>query len=469
MSQERTELAIIGAGPAGLAAAVTAARAGVAVTLIDEYPEMGGQYLRRSCLDERDGPIHRPRAQVVGERLREELSSRPVKFRPQTLVWDLSQDKTLALFGPRGAETLQAQAVIVAAGATERVVPFPGWTLPGVMTVGAMQTLVKQGVRPGQRVLLAGSGPLLLPVACQLVLAGATVVAVLEAAPWQAWCRCAGGLWGHWDKLREGRAYLRFLRRARVPLRLGWAVVRAFGRKEVEGVEIARLDGAGRLLSKSQEPLEVDAIGLGFGFVPATELTRLAGGEHQHRTEAGGLIPLCTDRLETTVSGLFAAGETTGIGGADLALLEGEMAGLAAAGQLGHGTEEEAQPRLVAAIRRRRHHLRLAARIHQLFRPPPALLENVTDETVVCRCEQVTAGEVRAAVRLGVRDLNALKTCTRAGLGFCQGRVCGSFLADFVARAAGCSADLIRPFSVRPPLKPVPLEVVAGKGETSQA
>jgi hypothetical protein len=218
-----TELAVIGAGPAGLAAAIAAARAGTQVTLIDEYPRPGGQYLKGAT-----HPNGSPPASATEQRawaLLPGLAQIEVAQRLQTLVWGL-EGKRLALYSPAGVDWLETKAIIVATGARELVIPFPGWTLPGVMTLGAAQVLAKgHGVLPGQRILLAGSGPLLLPVANKLAQRGAEVVAVLEATHPGQWLSHGAAVWGNWDRLREGWRYLQGLRRAGIPYRFGRTVV----------------------------------------------------------------------------------------------------------------------------------------------------------------------------------------------------------------------------------------------------
>jgi NADPH-dependent 2,4-dienoyl-CoA reductase/sulfur reductase-like enzyme len=458
-----TELVVVGAGPAGLVAATTAARAGAQVTLIDEYPRPGGQYLKGAAHANGAPPVSATERQARA--LLPDLAQFEVEQRLQTQVWGL-EGKRLALYSPAGVDWLQTKVIVVATGARELVIPFPGWTLPGVMTLGAAQLLAKgHGVLPGQRILLAGSGPLLLPVANELTQRGAEVVAVLEATHPGQWLSHGGAAWGNWDRLREGWHYLRGLRRARIPYRFGQTVVRAEGDEALENVVIARLDGQGNPLSGTEGTFEVDTLCLGFGFVPNVELTQLAGCEHRFDRRRGGWAPTVDERLETTVSGLLAAGETAGVGGAGAAMLEGRVAGLAAAWRLGYIDETRLAGEVAGLAGQRQRLQRFGAMLNTLFAPQPGLDAITTGETTICRCEGVTAGEVRAAVANGAASLDALKNWTRVGQGLCQGRTCGPLLARLLRQESGCSTETAGCFNVRPPLKPVPLGQLAVGGD----
>jgi NADPH-dependent 2,4-dienoyl-CoA reductase/sulfur reductase-like enzyme len=457
-----TELAVVGAGPAGLATAVTAARAGVHVTLVDEYPRPGGQYLKGTS-----SPLTATEKQ--GRALLRDLAELDVELRTETLAWGI-EGLRLALHTPHGLDWLEARTLVLATGAREWVIPFPGWTLPGVMTLGAAQILAKEhGIPPGRRVLLAGSGPLLLPVANELVRVGAEVVAVLEASHLGQWFRHAPAAWGNWDRLREGWHYLSGLRRARVPYRLGRTVIRALGSPaspakggaekggELQGAIVARLDREGHPVPGSEETVDIDALCLGFGFLPNIELAQLAGCAHEFDAARGGWVPRVDERMETTVPDLFVAGETAGVGGAGSAMMEGRIAGLTVAWRLGYISESELARELTRLAKRYRRLRRFGAMLNMLFAPRPGLDAIIADETPICRCEEVSAEEVRAAVARGVVELDALKTWARVGQGACQGRTCGPVLARLIARETGRSVAEVGVFHVRPPLKPVPL------------
>ena len=375
-----------------------------------------------------------------------------------------------------GAERMEADAVILATGARETVTPFPGWTLPGVMTVGAAQLLVKRhGVcpaGPGQRVLLAGSGPLLLPAAARLVEAGAHVVGVLEAARLDPSTLRQGGTlsgiseWAPalWDRLGEGWHYLSTLRKGRVPYRFGRAVVRATGVERVEAVDIAELDRTGTPLPGRTETWPVDLLCVGYGLVPNIELAHLAGARVCHGAALGGWAVEIDEvsGVQTTVPGLFAAGETSGISGASSALLSGRTAAMCAAAWLGRLPEAALQAEMARTARRRRQDARFGALINLLFGAPDGLTRAIPDDTPMCRCEEVTAGQVREAIAAGARSLDALKPALRAGQGLCQGRTCGPTLARLLAVETGRPVEASGLFQTRPPVKPVPLAAIAG-------
>jgi NAD(P)H-nitrite reductase large subunit len=398
-----------------------------------------------------------------------DLAELDVELRTETLVWGI-EGLRLALHSPQGLDWVEARTVILATGARELVLPFPGWTLPGVMTLGAAQILAKEhGILPGRRILLTGSGPLLPAVASQLVRRGAEVVAVLEAVHLDQWIPHAPATWGNWDRLLEGWRYLSHLYGAQVPYRPGRAVIRALGsslalakggaerRGELQAAVVTRLDRQGHPVPGSEETVDVDTLCVGFGFLPNVELAQLAGCAHEFDAARGGWVPRVDERMETTVPDLFVAGETAGVGGARAAMMEGRIAGLTVARRLGYISENELARELTRLAKRYRRLRRFGAMLNTLFAPRSGLDAIIADETHICRCEEVSAGEVRAAVARGMVELDALKTWTRVGQGACQGRTCGPVLARLIARETGRSGAEVGVFHVRPPLKPVPL------------
>ncbi|MEU6283257.1 NAD(P)/FAD-dependent oxidoreductase [Streptomyces sp. NPDC047028] len=459
----RPRLAVVGAGPAGLAGALAAAASGVHVTLVDAADQAGGQFFRQPATALR---ARRPQALHhqwrAWQRLRDGLERHVEGGRIEHLtghhVWCVERDSTgtptgfLIVHALRGAAqddgvAVHADAVLLATGGYEQVLPFPGWTLPGVVTAGGAQAMLKGGlVLPGRTVVVAGTGPLLLPVATGLAAAGARVAALVESADPRELLRRAPALASQPGKLAEGAWYAGLLLRHRVRTLARHTVVEAHGTDRLEAVTVAALDRGGRVRPDTARRIDCDTLAVGHGMLPHTDLAETLG------CTLAGMAVRVDGEQRTDVPGVWAAGESTGIGGAALALAEGHIAGRSIAARL-HGTEPD--PRGWAPAARTRARLRaFFAAADSVYAPPAGWADLVGDDTVVCRCEEVTAGDIRAAVgSLGAGDLRTVKLLTRAGMGWCQGRVC----APAVAGLTGCPLTPGR----RPFARPVPLGVLA--------
>ena len=444
-----TDLAVIGAGPGGLAAAITAARAGLRVTLIDESHQPGGQYLRGARQHPSRGFSH---AEQRANTFLQQLSRPNIDLQTGTFVWGI-EDHTLALSGANGSSSLQAEQIIIATGGRELVLPLPGWTLPGVMTLGAAQILAKEyGQLPGKRIVLAGSGPLLLAAANALLTKRAKILAFLETTHPTDWFSYAPAIWGNFERLGEGAAYLRTIRQHKIPYRFGQTVIRASGNSQLESITIARLDRFGKPIPGSEEQIQADTLCLGFGLIPNTELGQLAGCQQIYQPQRGGWVPFRDEYLQTSQPGIYAVGEAAGIGGAGMALLEGQIAALA----ITHRFDQ------ISALQRQlRPMRRFAAMLNTLFAPPLALNALADDETILCRCQEVRAGDIRQAIHQSNLNLSSLKNSTHTGQGQCQGRTCGPLLARLIASETHNPIETAGQFRPRPPIKPIPLGALA--------
>ncbi len=459
---ERLELVVIGAGPAGMEAAIAAAEANMAVTVIDGYARPGGQYFKQVSppLKSDNLTARQKQAEFLFGRM-EELG---VRVFSDTLVWNAypaieKGEWMLSLYGPGAPDSLQTKSLIIASGTYDRPVPFPGWTLPGVMTAGAVQIMLKtQQIIPGHRFLLSGTGPLQLAVGAQLIQAGAEVVAVLEAnSVGLAQFRHAPAMWGQWAKLREGWDYWSTLRRAGVPLHYGRAVIEARGQQEVEEVVTARLDTDMTPIPGTEQTVAVDTLVIGYGFLPSTELTRLLGCDHDYVPEQLYYVPRRNDEMQTSLPGVYAAGDGAGVGGVELSRIEGRIAGLAAARELGHldaATARNLLAREQPALARER---RFARMLTEMFAIGPGFTALAKDDTYICRCEEVTKQEIVEAIELGSDSLIWVKRMTRAGMGLCQGRVCGQWIARLLAEQLNKDPVDMLLDTVRPPIRPIPM------------
>ena len=440
------DVLVVGGGPAGLAAAAAAAQSGARTVLLDERARPGGQYFKPQGVRH---PHRLDRQHRRGEALRAQAASW-VAIESGALVWGGFARDEIAAIVDGAAVLFRPRRLILAPGAHERPVPIAGWTLPGVMTVGAVQGLVRSHrVSPGQRVVLAGNGPLLLQVACELLDGGAKVAAVVEAAaqPKPGVDVARLGVAGPFLAL-AGLRHLARLRRAGVPVLWDSRLLGCEGEERFERLAVATPKGVRRIAA--------DVCALNVGFVPETGLARALGAEH--RVSASGVLETVRSAAgRTSVEGLFVVGDGAALGGAMAALAQGRMAGLEAARELGLRVAS-----LVPSLRAWRRARAFQGALWRLYAADLPPLPG--DEVIVCRCEDVTAGRVRAAVVAGARSLASVKRATRAGMGRCQGRMCALTLQALCGGTAGeaghaapralVESDYAAP---RAPTRPVPI------------
>jgi D-hydroxyproline dehydrogenase subunit alpha len=406
-SGEAFDVLVIGGGPAGMAAAVRAAECGVNVGIVDDNPDLGGQIWRRDSGDGRG---------KQAARWFSLLRTSGVRILCQIKVFHQPEPGVLLAEGTADSYEFHYRTLVLATGARERFLPFPGWTLPNVMGVGGLQVMVKSGLPiRGKRVVVAGTGPLLVAVAAYLRKQGAEIPLICEQAPWSRLAEFSWGLTAHPSKIIEA-LHLR-KQTAGIPFAANCWPIAAHGRKALESVTVSRRE--------ELETITCDYLACGFHLVSNTELALLSGCQL-----SDGYVQV-DDFQQTTVKRVFCAGEPTGIGGVELSLLEGQIAGYAAGGR-----DTEARklfgPR--AAWRR------LARRMDRVFRLRDELRNLSSPDTIICRCEDVSYSHLQEHT-----SWRSAKLHTRCGMGPCQGRICGpatSFLFQWNSE------------SVRPPISP---------------
>ena len=446
------DFAIVGAGPAGMAAAVLAGELGLNTVLLDEQPAPGGQIYRAVERADAGSPLGDD--YLAGGRLTDALRASAVAYRPETTVWHIEPDGTLWLADADGTERITARRVLVATGAIERPVPIPGWTMPGVMTVGAAQILLKTAdTVPEGRAVLAGQGPLLYLAALQLARAGAPPVAILETTP-HGNCHAAlahlGGWWAGRRMLAKGFGLMLGVRRAGIPIRRGVRGLRALGRNRVEGVA---WDGG---------EIAADHLFLHEGVIPNTQIGMALQLEHRWNEAQLCWRPVLDEWGRSSLPDIAIAGDGGGIFGAEAAALSGRLAALDAATALGRTTTAERDRRAApirAALAREQA---LRPFLDALYRPDPSVLVPPGEDTIACRCEEVTVGRIRHAVRLGAPGPNQLKAFTRCGMGPCQGRICGPIVSAVIAAERRVPIAEVGAYRPRAPYKPITVGAIAG-------
>jgi NADPH-dependent 2,4-dienoyl-CoA reductase/sulfur reductase-like enzyme len=455
------DVAIVGAGPAGLGAAAITAGAGLTTLLLDENPTPGGQIYRAvttTPLKERSilGGDYWAGAALVAE-----AQASGAEIVGGATVWSLDASRELAASWAGTSRFIKARRVILATGALERPFPIPGWTLPGVMTAGALQTLLKSsGLVPDGRLVLAGTGPLLWLFAAQLLRAGARIEALLDTTPWANYLRALPHVpaFAISRYAAQGLALRREVAR-QVEVVSGVTRLRAEGQGGLASVAFAARSGERRLMA--------DVLALHQGVVPNVNLAMAAGIAHRWQPAQLCWVPVLDAAGNTSIDGIAIAGDGTGIGGALAAEAQGRLAGLAAVAavapeRLARVPDRQLLAQALARAERGR------ALLDQLFAPPrwSRLPEG---DTIVCRCEEVTAGQLLEAVGIGAMGPNQAKAFLRCGMGPCQGRLCGLTVTELISKARGVAPAEVGYFRLRPPVKPITLAELAAMAHTQRA
>jgi D-hydroxyproline dehydrogenase subunit alpha len=449
------DLAVVGAGPAGLSAAVAAAERGLRVALVDGAAQTGGQYWRHP--DERHlasyahpestGHHHWKHYRDLRAKLHRAVERGGLVHVAGRHVWRIDRGDTLLLRTTAAYEadavapaerTIRAERIVLATGAYDRQLPVPGWTIPGVMAAGGVQALLKANqVTAGRRAVVAGTGPFLLSVAAGLANAGVDVVAVCDANALTRWAATPLRAVQEPGKLLEGAGYAATFVKSRIPLHTRTVVTRVEGVGRVSRVAVARVDARGRVRPGTERTIEADLVALGWGFTPQLELAIGLGAQTRIDVDSS-LIAVVDPDQRSTVPGVYLAGEVTGIGGAVQSCVEGELAALTAAVDAGHADDPRTRRRLRRRIARGR---RFAVGMHRASPVPADWSSWLADDTVVCRCEEVDAHTVRRTVHdLAADDARDVRVTARPGMGLCQGRVCGFALSCLVSAETGRAA-----------------------------
>jgi NADPH-dependent 2,4-dienoyl-CoA reductase/sulfur reductase-like enzyme len=456
MAMDNPRVVVVGAGPAGVRAAEALVKHGLRPLVIDEAPLAGGQIYRQP-----PPGFRRTTKELYGfEAAKAEAIHRTfdgltnvIDYRPRTLAWNV-QDRVLYTACDDVVTPVSFDALLLATGATDRVLPFPGWTLPGVYTLGGSQVALKhQGCAVGRRMVFLGSTPLLYLVAYQYVRAGAEVVAVLDTAPFSAKIRAVPKLLSNTSMFVKGLYTIAALRRLGVAIEHGVRPVAVDGDDAVAGL-LYRRPGGGEVR------VDCDAVAFGFGLRPESQLADLADCGFRFDPVFRQWLPQCGNDGRAG-EGVYMAGDGARIGGADAAEVSGELAALSLIEDLGGGPGDKA--RSVKLSRRLSSLVRFQAGLAGAFPWPADMARSLPDDAIVCRCEKVTAGEVRQAVQRplgGGCEINRAKAFSRIGMGRCQGRFCGLASAELSAAVQERDISTVGRLRGAGPVKPIKLATV---------
>jgi hydrogen cyanide synthase HcnB len=455
MTKSLLQPVIVGAGPAGVRAAQTLVAHGIRPVVLDEAPRAGGQIYRRP-------PVHfqrsartlygfeAQRAQALHSAF-DSLKSQ-MDYRPDSLVWNAQGGQLDVLHGPtQTTHSLPYQQLIVATGATDRVLPIPGWTLPGVYALGGAQVALKyQGCAIGQRVVFMGTGPLLYLVAYQYAKAGVAVAAVLDTAYFSDQLAALPAMLTQPAVLAKGLYFVAWLRAHGVGVHTGVRPLRVLGTTRVQAV--AWHDG------QQERTLDCDAIGFGYALRSETQLADLLGCRFAFAQQQRAHLPERDAAGRSSVAGVYLAGDGAGIMGADAAEWAGERAALALLADHGVAVAAARAQTLEKKLQRLQT---FRAGLERAFPFPQAWAAQAPDGLVVCRCENITAGDLRRTAQAhGADEMNRLKALSRVGMGRCQGRSCGVAAAEILAHATGKPVEQVGRLRGQAPIKPIPIHLL---------
>lgn len=457
MNLEPIDVVVIGAGPAGMAGARTLAELGISVVLLDEQVDAGGQIYRgitsaSPARREMLGPDY-----AAGSSLADALKGSMVRHETGASVWQVTRERQVHYLKDRRVRSFAAKSVLLATGAMERPFPIPGWTLPGVMTAGAAQILLKTaGIGPQGPVVLAGCGPLLYLLGWQYLRAGIAISALVDTSRRDDYWRARGHLLEAlraWPYLRKGISLLRALRKGEVPHYTGAEGLQVEGEAQVQALSFV-VDG-------QQHRLPASTVLLHQGVVPNIQFTQALRAQHRWDDAQLCFVPEIDQWGRLDVPFISAAGDGTGIGGAQAAALQGQLAALGLARDLGRITPAQRDSRAAPLRDQLEKNLRIRPFLDALYRPRDENRIPPRDDVTICRCEEVTAGDIRRFVELGCSGPNQAKSFGRCGMGPCQGRMCGLTVTEIIARTRGLSPDEVGYFRIRPPIKPITLGELA--------
>jgi len=462
--KSKYDIVIVGSGFSGIVAAGVLAEYNLNILMVDENIHLGGQLLRK--IPEKLGDYshyHPDHIKKIGFRFLENVKRQKITILNRTCVVGIYPKNRLMLESDhKEISEVTGDILLFATGARERFIPFKGWTLPGIYSTGMVQVLIKSsGVLPAKEILVGGSGLFLFSVGYELLKNGGKILAILEQTGMIDKIQMLPLLFHQFSKFAEGGKFLAKIYFSGVPVKYRRKIIEARGNKTLEEVVTGKVDANGKLIQGTEKIIKTGAMAIGYGFVPNIEGPQLAGCQLNYAKDLGGWIVSVNDGLETSIENILAAGEITGVGGALKSINEGYIAANTILMKLGKIDDTDYQRKLKKLNKERIHHLKFAHYFNSLYQVSESGLMDIPDDTVVCRCEDITIGDIKKGIANGYTDPLALKSGMRVSMGNCQGRTCGPMVYDLLHLLTESSPEAIGTFKARPPLKPISIEALA--------
>ncbi len=461
MKNKKYNIVIIGSGFSGIAAVNYLAGKGLSILIVDENFHLGGQLLRKIPEKLGKNKNYSPDyIKKIGNRFLKNLESHDIEISNHSSVIGIYDNNELLIeIDNKKVESVRFETVIFATGARERFLPFKGWTLPGVYSAGMSQVLMKSsGVLPASEIVVGGSGLFLFSAAYEFLKNGAKVLSVIESTGISGKMKMLPTLLHNFSKITEGARYLGKIGISGVPIRFNTKIIEARGDGSLKEIVTGKTDSKGRLIAGKEKIIRTGGFAYSYGFVPNTELPNLAGCDLKFRKELGGWVVEVNEKMETSVPGIYCAGEVTGVGGALKSINEGQLVSISILERF--GISDMIIGKKKKLLKARKYHLDFTKYFNTLYGINDKEIYDIPDDTIICRCEDVKMGDIREAVSSGFISPGSLKTSVRAGMGNCQGRTCGPIIYDLLAASSGTKGNNFTPFSNRPPLKPVKINTL---------
>jgi NADPH-dependent 2,4-dienoyl-CoA reductase/sulfur reductase-like enzyme len=457
-------IVIVGSGLAGMAAADLLSRYGLHVLVADDNAHTGGQLLRKALYTEKgQGRFKTDWVKRHGFKLAERLKQSSIQILNGTQVLGIYPEHSILLETPDGRTSEhRADAIILATGAREKQIPFKGWSLPGVMATGAAQILMKSsGILPGRKTLIGGNSPLMLVLAAEILANRGHVQAVLDQSTIAGKLKSVAAQPSVIPKIIEAVAFFARLVAARVPYKQGLSIVEARGSNQLEEVVVARLDNTGSIIQGTGQIFPTDTLAVGYGFVPNIELSQQAGCAVSYDVDKGGWYVEVSNTMTTSVNNIYAVGEVNGIAGGGKSLVDGQIAAWDLLCKQGIVDLKTCKKQIQPLIRQRNRQLRYGRFLNRFCQLPPHSFASIPDGVTVCRCEEITMGDIRKQLSNGLATMNSIKRATRCGMGNCQARTCGPILSEIISALAEKPPTAIGCTSARAPVKAVSIDSLA--------